>query len=58
MDTELKQHIEDVQFDGLLLKHVSKEYRANKKVVLAEFEKDKEILEFASKRLQEKFSNL
>ena len=58
MDTELKQHIEDVEFDGLLLKHVSKEYRANKKVVLAKFEKDKEMLEFASKRLQEKFRNL
>ncbi len=58
MDTELKQHIEDVEFDGLLLKHVSKEYRANKKVVLAAFEKDKEMLEFANKRLQENFSYL
>jgi hypothetical protein len=58
MDTQLKKHIEDVEFDGLLLKHVSKEYRASKKVVLAAFEKDKRILEFASKRLQEKFRNL
>lgn len=58
MDTELKQHIEDVEFDGLHLKDFPKEYLANKLFFKAAFEKNEQILEFASKRLQEKFSNL
>ena len=35
MDEELKQHIEDVKFDGLLLKDLPLVYRANKQVVIA-----------------------
>jgi len=35
MDTELKRHIEDVEFDGLLLKDLPLAYRANKQVVKA-----------------------
>jgi hypothetical protein len=35
MDTQLKKHIEDVKYDGLLLKDLPKEYRTNKQVVKA-----------------------